>query len=219
MNYGTRFHGLTGWHVSRARSINCVRKAVLAEFIKADIIVGYNLTSDLSALLFNRADQEILIPKLRDMATYYSPYLEINKHLRLNITALMHLGLLFQDKNKPHHPADDARVTLWLYRKERTRIEKTYLKTFRDYYLAIRGRAEATYLIPVIPPHNPTKSILMKYVKAGTPIPKSIKKDESETFENFLPETAEEMEKEDFDEYCREFGAIYTGKEIVLRVD
>ena len=215
-NYGTRFHGLTGWHTSRARSINRVRKAVLAVFVKADIIVGYNLTSDLSALLLNRADQEILIPKLRDMATYYSPYLEINKHLRLSITALMHLGTLCQIKGKTHHPADDARITLWLYRKERTRIEKTYLKTFKDYYLAIRGRADATYLIPVIPPHNATKTILERYVRNRVPVPGLIQKTEDETFENFLSETCDGLDDDEFDEYNKEFGAIYTGKETIL---
>ena len=219
MNYGTRFHGLTGWHVSRARSINCVRKMVLAEFIKADVIIGYNLTSDLSALLFTRADQEILIPKFRDMATYYSPYLELSKHLRLNITALIHLGILCQEKGKPHNPADDARVTLWLYRKERTRIEETYLKTFRDYYLAIRGRAEAAYLYPVIPPHTPTKTILEILVRRGKDIPKVIQKDSNESFTNFLTETAEEMEKEEFAEYRKKYGAIYTGREPILSMD
>ena len=209
-DYGTRFHGLTAWHVSRARSINCVRKAVLAEFVKADVIIGYNLTSDLSALLINRADQEILIHKFRDMATYYSPYLEISKHLRLNITVLIHLGILCQEKGKVHNPVDDARVTLWLYRKERTRIEKTYLKTFQDYYLAIRGRAEAAYLIPVIPPHTATKKILETYVENGTPIPKAIQKDSKESFSNYLAETAEAMSREDFSEYVKEFGAIST---------
>ena len=218
-DYGTRFHGLTAWHVSRARSINCVRKAVLAEFVKADVIVGYNLTSDLAALLINRADQEILIHKFRDMATYYSPYLEISKHLRLNITALIHLGIECQKTGKPHNPIDDARVTLWLYRKERTRVEKTYLKTFEDYYLAIRGRAEAAYLVPVIPPHTATKKILETYVERGVPIPDDIKKDSQESFSSFLVETAEAMEKSDFNEYVKEFGAISTGREPILRID
>ena len=218
-SYGTQFHGLTKWHVSRSRSINCVRKLVLAEFVKADIIVGYNLTSDLAALLFSRADQEILIPKFRDMATYYSPYLELSRHLRLNINALIHLGIQCQEKGKPHHPADDARVTLWLYRKERSRIEETYLKTFQDYYLAIRGRAEAAYLHPVIPPHTPTKTILEILVRRGKNIPDTIKKDSQETFASYLPETAEAMDLEKFGEYRKKYGAIRTGGEGVLPMD
>ena len=122
-------------------------------------------------------------------------------------------------QDKPHNLADDVRVTLWLYRKVRTRIERRYLKTFKDHHLAIRGSAGAAYLYPVIPPHNSTKTILEILVRRGKDIPEAIQKDSKESFTHFLSETAEEMKTETFAEYRRQYGAIYTGRETILPME
>ena len=136
------FHGLTFWYISKSRSLNHARRAVIEEFLKADLIISYNLSSDLAALLFTTADQEKFLYKLRDMAVYCSPYRDMNRHCRLNLVALIHLGLICQENQCIHHPSEDARVAMLLYQKERCRIEENYLEAFRKYYVFELANAE-----------------------------------------------------------------------------
>ena len=47
-------------------------------------------------------------------------------------------------------------------------------------------------------------------------VPELIQKTENETFDSFLLETCDGLDDDEFDDYNKEFGAIYTGKETIL---
>ena len=116
-DYRTHVSGVTERDLKNGVDFGVVRKSV-KQLLKNKIIVGHGLENDLRAL---KIEQDHTWFNIRDSATQYQPYMRLDQYgqwrpYRLRDLTWYHLGIVIQERGKPHDSLEDARAAMALYR-------------------------------------------------------------------------------------------------------
>lgn len=116
-DYRTHVSGVTEQDLKNGVDFGVVRKSV-KQLLKNKIIVGHGLENDLRAL---KIEQDHTWFNIRDSATQYQPYMRLDQYgqwrpYRLRDLTWYHLGIVIQERGKPHDSIEDARASMALYR-------------------------------------------------------------------------------------------------------
>ena len=117
-DYRTHVSGVTeaDLHGPKALDFGTVRRKI-KQLTKNCIVVGHALSNDLKAL---KIEQEHPWYNIRD-SSLYQPYMRVDQFgrqrpIKLRDLAWYHLGLIIQQRGRPHCSLEDARAAMALYR-------------------------------------------------------------------------------------------------------
>ncbi|EEA26072.1 3'-5' exonuclease [Talaromyces marneffei ATCC 18224] len=120
-DWRTHVSGIAPKHMIEARSFEEVQKDV-AQILENTILVGHSIRNDLEALMLSHPKRDI-----RDTSKY-PPYRKIagGGSPRLKLLASEFLGLKIQDG--AHSSVEDARATMFLFRRDKDGFEREHAK-------------------------------------------------------------------------------------------
>lgn len=122
-DWRTYVSGIAPKHMVEARSLEQVQKEV-SDILDGRVLVGHAISNDLDALLLGHPKRDI-----RDTSKH-PPYRKIagGGSPRLKILASEYLGLNIQEGS--HSSVEDARATMFLYRRDKKTFESEHAKRY-----------------------------------------------------------------------------------------
>ena len=122
-DWRTHVSGISPKHMVEARSLEEVQKDV-SDILDERVLVGHAISNDLDALLLGHPKRDI-----RDTSKHL-PYRKVagGGSPRLKVLAAEYLGLNIQEGS--HSSVEDARATMFLYRRDKKTFESEHAKRY-----------------------------------------------------------------------------------------
>lgn len=134
-DWRTHVSGIAPKHMVEARSLEQVQKEV-SDILDERVLVGHAISNDLDALLLGHPKRDI-----RDTSKH-RPYRKIagGGSPRLKVLAAEYLGLNIQEGS--HSSVEDARATMFLYRRDKKTFESEHAKRYPTRVVAEKETGE-----------------------------------------------------------------------------